>query len=173
MEHTLDSQTMKSAQALAATNLQISEARVALTALQEEETAYLVTREKKATDRIQKVVDESRHLVTEMQGNYQEVHELLQTASDFAVSLVKIHASFSEALSEFEEKNIAWEKSIGKQQDDIEEVRKVLNVDKTKVKNDQKTIELRNKAIENEWIRLKDERGTLTRAIERLKDNKV
>lgn len=54
-EHTVTSEELKALQALAKLNIKISEARETLEKLYETETEYLIERERKAVERINKL----------------------------------------------------------------------------------------------------------------------
>lgn len=168
MEHTISQQEMQSLKALSDLNIKISEAKNLLFKLQEEETEYLSIREKKAMDRIQKVVDDSKEMVKQADENHGEIKLLFNEVSGFADKLLKTQDIFHGLLSEFEESNVEWERDIGKQQDDLAEIHKMLNVEKVKIENDKQSLVIASKKLADDQRKLDSDRGTLQRNIERL-----
>jgi hypothetical protein len=173
MDNTITKQEMESLKALSDINLKVSEAKNLLFKLQEDETAYLVTREQKAMDRIQKVVEESQCLVLEADQNHAQIKALIVEVSAFVEHLLRIQANFQGLLAEFEERNVQWERDIGKQQDDIVEIRKAIKIETNQVENDRKNVELARKKLTEDQKKLDSDRGTLERAIKRLKENRI
>lgn len=173
MENIVSKEHMESLKALSDVNIKISEAQNTLFKLQEEETEYLITREKKAMDRIQKVVDDSKEMVKEADKNHGQVKELGVNISEFAQKLLRIQDNFKSLLVEFEERNVEWEKVIGKQQDDLEEIRKQQKVQNIQLINDKRAIEMAKKKLTEDQKKIESDRGTIQRAIIRLKNNKI
>lgn len=173
MEHTVDTKMMDSLKALAETNIKVSEARETLSKLQEEETDYLVKRERKALGRIQKVHDESAELVKQTTENYQEVHEICNSVSQLAGFLVEAYASFTCLRETFDEKAEAWELNAKDQEHALINLKTLAQADRVKIENEKKSVERAKELIEQDRRKLADERGTLERAIARLKANKI
>lgn len=172
-EHILSKENMDSLKAIADANLKVSEARNVLFKLEEEETTYLVGREKKAMERIQKVIDESVLLVQEARENYREIVEIGNATSDLTRSITSLVELFKNATADFEERNLEWEKQIGLQQDEIVEVRNQLKAQRSEIDNDKKSIQKEQINIENEKIKIKDQWGEISRALTRLKERRT
>lgn len=173
MENIVTKEQMESLKALSDVNIKISEARNLLFKLQEEETEYLVGREKKAMERIQKVIEDSQSMVREANENYSQIQQLLNGVSDFAGKLQKMQEDFQGLLADFEERNVEWERTVGKQQDGIVDIRNQLKIEQVQIKNDKETIELTQKRLIESQRKLDSDRGTLERTIERLKNNNL
>lgn len=173
VEHIVTTEQMESLKALTDINLKISEAKNSLFKLQEAETEYLQDREVRAMDRINQVVADSGELVKEADKNHGQIKELLTEVSAFAHNLIDIQENFNGILEEFDQRNIEWERKIGKQQDDIAEIRKLQKVEEVQIENDKKSLEQARKRLNDDQRKLDSDRGTLQRAIERLKNNKI
>lgn len=173
MENIVSTEQMESIKALSDVNIKISEAQNLLFKLHEEETTYLVVREKKAMERIQKVVDDSQEMLKEANKNHGQIKELGIGASEFLGKILRVQDNFHGFIVELDERNVEWEKHIGKQQDDIAEVRKHLKVENNQIENDKKTLIQAQKQLLDDQKKLDSGRGTLTRAIERLKQGKI
>ena len=173
MDNIVTKEQMDSLKALSEINLKISEAKNTLFALQEDETEYLVARERKAMDRIQKVVDESTELVKEADQNHTQIKQLFVEVSAFAEKLIKTQQDFRGLITEFEQRNVEWEKDIGRQQDEIEEIRKKQKIEKVQIENDLQNISQARKKLTEDQKKLDSERGTLERAIKRLKEGRI
>lgn len=164
---------MASIKALADTNIEISKAKNLLFKLQESETDYLVIREKKAMDRIQKVVDDSKELVKEATNNHSDINNLLIEATALVTGLDKVSETYTNLLIEFDERNVEWERHIGKQQDNLEEIRKGLKAERVQIDNDKKSIEQTKISLANAQRKIDSDRGTIQRSIERLRQGKI
>lgn len=172
MEETIVSkQNMESIKALSDVNLKISDAKNTLFRLQEEETDYLILREKKAMERIQKVIDDSKEMIKEADENHGQIKELIIGVTQISENLTRLYSGFQDLSKEFEERNVLWEADIGKQQDDIAEARKEIKIEKVQIENDKKSIQQTKVKQENDQKKLDSDRGTVQRAIERLKSN--
>lgn len=164
---------MDSVKELAATNLKISEAKNIIFKLQEDETVYLEEREKKALVRIDKVLEDSRELLDLTKGNYNEVHEFCKTISSFANFLSEAHTKFGGVLESYKERNDEWNIEIDRQNAELEEIRKNITIERSLLANEKKNIEKAREGIEKEMKKMVDERGTLDRAIIRLKEGRI
>lgn len=169
----IDKEKMDSLQVLAQTNVDIGKAKSELSEVKKLEEAYLEEREKKAVAVVQKVLDESKDLLAEALKNYQIIKELGNTASSFAGFLVEIHESLKVLIRDFDEKSATWEADVKKQSEEFESLRNQIKVERVLLENDKDALKAREQEAQKEDKRLKDERGTLDRAIKRLKENRV
>jgi len=135
---------------LASTNMKISEAKNILFKLQEDETVYLEEREKKAIDKIQTILDESKDLLDQTHSNYEEVHQLCQMVSSFTEFLSEAHGKFSDMLETFQLRSDEWDAKVKKQEEEFAEIRKGIKVQQSHIENDKKTIAKNFKKIEEE-----------------------
>lgn len=173
IEQELTKENMDATKELAATNMKISEAKNIIFKLQEDETKYLEEREKKALERIDKVLDDSRELLDLAKGNYNEVHEFCKTITTFANFLSEAHTKFGGILESFKERNDEWNKEIDRQNAELAETRKNILIERSLLENEKKNIEKARQEIEKAMIKMKDERATLDRAITRLKEERI
>lgn len=173
MEHILDKEKMDSIKALADTNMQISAAKGTLFQLQATETEYLEGREKKAMERIQKVVEDSHLLIKEAKENYQEIVDMSKSAAEVSKSLSSLHESFQKTLLDFEERNVLWGKQIENQQKEIADMRKGLQIEKMNIENDRTFIEKAKASVKLEERKIKDKWAEYERAIIRLKEGRI
>lgn len=164
---------MESLQALAETNMQISEAKALLSQIREDEVSYLAEREKKALARIQKIHDESEEIARKTKENYAEVHEICVLASGMVGFVHESHRQLSELAQTLEEKSVEWEKQEEKVLADLAETKKLLYADRIKVQNERKGLENAKKAFAKDVKKLQDDRGTLERAIKRIKEGRI
>ncbi len=169
----LEQQKMESIRAIADANMKVSEAKNLLFKLQEDETEYLVLREKKAMDRIQKVVDESQEILKQADQNHGQIKELLIGASQLVQDLLKFQQGLQGLFTEFDERNVEWEQKIGKQQDDLAEIQKQQSIQKVQIENDNKSLEKGRLKLSQDQKKLDSDRGTVERAIKRLKENRI
>lgn len=172
-EHEVTKQHMDALKALSDTNLKVSEARNTLTKLQETETEYLVSREKKAVEKVQKVLELSHNLVEETNKNYEYLESLARTIHDGGKFLSEAQEKFHALIEAKDEHYKLWERDIKNQEETIASLMKGLKIKETEIESGKKQIELGNRKVQEEVIRMKDERGTLDRAIIRLKDKRI
>lgn len=171
--HELEKQKMDTVKALAEMSMQVSQARNLLTKLESEETEYLDIRERKALDRIAKVLADSQELLEQTSKNYAEIENFGHVVSDFAAQVAIAYDQFQSLISDFDERSEEWDKTIKDREKEITEQKKALEIQRVILQNDQKTIEMKKKALANEAKKIEDRRATLARAIKRLKENKI
>lgn len=173
MEKTVDHQTMQALKALSDTNLKVSEARTILINLQETETEYLIGREKKAMERIQKVHDDSADLLKGTQENYRAVSEILAIVSGASDSLAEAYKDFKALLADFDERNALWQENCQNWESGVVEARKLMKIEQAKIENGKKSNEIAAAKIAEDRKKLDSDRGTVERAINRLKENRI
>lgn len=173
IEHEFEQEKMNSIKALADTNVKIGEARGVLEALKKEESVYLEQREKKAVEVVDKVLADSKEVLKEATENYQEVKDLLNSASSFADFLKEAYSSFTTLVGRFSEKSEIWEKEVARQQEEFAVIRQQISDDRVRIKNDREAIQREREVLSNEKRKIDDQRATLERAINRLKEGRI
>lgn len=138
---------MNSIRVLAETNMKISEAKSALNKLQEEETDYLLAREKKFMSQVDKNLQESRHILEEIGNNYQGVHDLYDSTKQFCDVLVEMYGKFHKMTEDFTKRTLAWEERIKDQQQAIDQMKREVKIDKVQIENDKKSLETKKKSL--------------------------
>jgi len=169
----IDKEKMKVMESLAKTNLEVSAMKATLADLKKDEDDYIAKREKKALSRIEVLLKDSNDTLNDAYKNYNDIHNLSKSSSEFVAFLTEAHDDVKSLVEAFDRKTEAWEENIKGQEDKLKEVRKKILVDQVQLKNDQTSIDVRNKEIALEKRKLRDERGTLERAITRLKENNI
>lgn len=168
MENIVTKEQMESLQALSDLNIKISEARNELIKLQENETEYLVLREKKAMDRIEKTIQDSQELLQIANKNYGEIQEIVGLIHEFTASLIKLSQDYRQLIATFEERNVIWERNIGKQQDELNIMKQNLTALQTFLENDRKGLELERAKLVDDQKKLASDQGLLQRNIKRI-----
>lgn len=164
---------MDALRALADTNLKVSEARNTLSKLQQEETEYLISREKKAVGRIIKILADSHSLVEETNKNYELISDFCQSVTESSKFLSQALEAFQALSKEKEAFYETWERDIKNQEDTIVSLRNGLKVEGSAVKGMIGQLETERKKIVDDTRKVADERGKVARAIERLKNNRI
>ncbi len=172
-EHTLPKEHMDAMRALADTNMQIGIAKNTLIKLQEQETSYLEERERKVLARIQKILDDSKDLLAEAQSNYSQIRELHGTVSSFTEFLKGAYEAFLGLLKDFRERNDAWDNKVSEIETGFENIKRQINTDKVRIKNDTEALERAKAKMLIERRKIDDDRAELDRAIKRLKENRI
>lgn len=138
---------MQALQTLADTNLKISEAKNTLLRLQEEETDYLVSREKKAVEKIEQVVKDSQSLVNEIKDNHEKVQEFYQTVSSFTGFMTETYDKFHHISEDFEKRTEAWEIKVKTQMSDVSLIRKEVQKDREKLDKELEALKDKEKGL--------------------------
>lgn len=157
---------MDSIKALADTNIKISEAKNVLFKLQETETEYLVAREEKAIQRIQKGVEDSRNLLEEVKNNHNAVQEFYRTVCGVSDFLEKAQTDFFSLLENFNRKSELWEKEYQKQCDEVAQVKRNNEVEKVKIHNDTISNQKTLKKITEEKSKIESRQAQIKSALE-------
>lgn len=164
-ENTITTEQIQAMKTLADTNMKISEATNLLFNLQEEETEYLILREKKATARIQQNLEDSRSVIEETNQNHQAVKELFTLASGTVEKITSLYELFQETVKDFNTKNEAWEREIGFQSDALVDMKNNLKIELVMIENDRKTVEREKKSIENDYKIIESQRAQIKSAL--------
>lgn len=173
MENFVDKQQMDALKALAATTLKVSDAKTTLIKLEETETEYLVGREKKAMECIQKVHDTSADLLQKTQENYDGVTQILSTISGFTDFITKAYGKFQDILKAFDERNVLWEENCKKWEEENQKKVNELKLRQSVVEGMEFANEKTKKKLSEDQQKLDDRYGTLERAIKRLKEGRI
>lgn len=169
MENIVDKQKMEALQALAETNLKVSEVRALLIKLEETEKEYLQGREQRAMERIKEVHAESAELLKETQQNYEGTRDILSSVSEFAEFLKGAYADFRGILDDFDRRNTLWEKNCTTWEAEAKATRDAIKVQQAKIENDKKANKQREQELEATRKQITDLKATLERTISRLK----
>ncbi len=173
METILDKEKMESVRALAETNIKISEARNTLSSLKSIENSYLADREAKALKIIAKVIDDSSSILKEAYANHEEIKSLSKTVSEFSSFLAEAHDKFRLLVTEFDQKNAVWNEVMRQKEEETTRIKQEIASDRVRIKNDQDSIRRREEILRQEKRKIDDERGTIERAIKRLREGKI
>lgn len=172
-ENIVTTEQMEALKALSDVNIKISEAHNSLRKLQEDETEYLVLREKKAMDRIEKTIQDSQELLEQADKNYGEIKEIARLIHEFTQNLIKLSSDYRLLIAEFEARNTDWERNIGRQQDELAEKRQNLNALQTFLENDRKGLEIERAKLVEDQKKLNSDRGLLDRTIKRINKGNI
>jgi len=172
-EHIISQQNMDTVKALAETTAKVSEAKNILFKLQEEETEYLIAREKKALTKINSLYEESKHVFKDIQTNYQGAQDILKEVTNTTEFLNESHGKFQGLLKDFEEYQENWDKNCKNQEEKWAVLKREVEVEKVLIKNEKESIERQKTLLEQEKRKIEDQKETIKRTIERLKTNKI
>ncbi len=164
---------MRALQVLADTTIQISVAKATLEKLKGTESEYLTSREKEAIDRVGKVIENSQLLLNEASNNYDKVIELANIIKDCAAFVSQAYDSLTSNVSAFERAQVLWENDIKVQEDRIEETKRGLRIQQTKIDNAWKSIDETKAGLLEQQKKLDSDRGALERSIKRLEKGRV
>lgn len=169
----LEKEKMDSVRALAETNIQVSQAKTLLFKMKEEEKQYIAEREAVALNSIQKIFDESSEVIKSVRSNYQEVNDILKESRELTKFLTEIHNNFIKLLEEFEKAKLVWNDQVSNVENEFNSIKKEIKIDQITIINDKKSIEKQKVLLIEEQRKINDQRGTLERAVERLKKGRL
>ena len=169
----IEKQKMDALNALVQANLSVSDAKNKLVKLKEEENVYIAEREREALARIQSILDESNEILTNINTNYAEIKHIYETVSNIAAFLDESHAKLQGLHTLFTQKTELWEQEIAEKEKSMEELKKNLQVQTTLIENEKVSLKSKEKSLKAFERKLNDERGTLERAVARLKEGRI
>ena len=164
---------MKALQVLAGVNLTISEAKNSLTRLQEQETEYLVSREKKAVDIIKNALEISHNLVEETNKNYDVLNDFARNVATGASFLEEAYQKFQGLVESKDTFYEAWERDIKNQEETVTALRNNLKVDAVTIDAQRKALNALHVGLDARKRKIDDERGEIDRKIMRFKQGKI
>lgn len=168
----VEKQKMEALKSLAETNLAVSDIKNQLNRLRIDEGRYIEEREAMVLKQIEKVVTESREVLSEAYKNYQHLHEVAVQAAQSAKFLEEAHVEFQKVQRAFHASSQVVENRIEKAQKALDDSKKQAEIEKELIVNTKESLERTRKELVAEKIRLVDERETLERAMGRLQNKK-
>lgn len=158
---------------LADISMQISATRNTLSKLEETETEYLVLREKKALDRISKLLEDSRELLNETHSNHEEIKQFSNTVLSSANYVSEVQEKFHHLWDAFEKRNSAWEKEIKIQEKEAQKIKDEFKAERIAIENSKVSLKKSHELLATEKRKIEDQRGVLVRMIQRLGKNRI
>lgn len=169
----IEREKMEAMQALASTNMKVSEARNTLIQVQEEETVYLVGREKRAMERIDEVLKDSESVLEKVSTNFKESVDLSREVTDTMAQIMAFLTAFRESKERFAEKCDAWDAMIGIKEDTIADLKRKADAQTLINSNEHEALQKERKRINEEKRKLDDDKAELERNIKRYKEGKL
>jgi thioester reductase-like protein len=147
---------------LADTNIKISDAKDTLNKLQDSESEYIISREEKVTEAINKLLEESSELLSQVHTNYQKVNDFCTVVSSYYDFLKEIHTKFEKMLDTSKKRDELWEENIRNQNQSIANQRKIIEEDRKRLDSDEENIKNKKKQLEKDIIYLESRQETLS-----------
>lgn len=158
---------------LADAYLEAGNAKIALANIKALEKDYISDREKKAIQKIQENLDNSRDLIQNISDNHKKVKDFSSTLTEFATLLDQIYAELNVTLQDFHKKDELWNKDIQEQQEEIEKQKQEIKIERIRINNDNESIKKAREVIKNEQIKLRDRQAMIRRTMDRLKIKRI
>lgn len=162
----LEQEQFNSVKMLADTSLKISEAKNTLFKLQEEETQYLIEREKKTINTINKTLENSAGLVKTIKDNHEEVRQYSRTITAFADYLKEMYDKFKVLQESFVERNKLWEQNMKRQEEIIAKQRKEVEAEQKLIKLDEEKLKEMREDLEKTKILIESRQTILAASYE-------
>lgn len=170
---TIKTEEMEALKALADANVKVSEIRGIIAKLKSEESAYLEEREKKALERVSKILEDSETVLKEALANYEAIHQFAKDTTELADFVQEAYGEFKALQTTFHTYTAAWESNISAKETALQDLNKKIQIDRVQVEKDREGVRAAEKRVAIDRIKNRDERETLERAIKRLKENRI
>ncbi len=164
---------MQAAKELADINVLVSQGKALLKKIQEDKDSFVESQKKEVIDVIHKLVEESKNLFEEAKSNYAGVHEFHETLMGFSKFLQDGQAEFKKMLADFAEASTAERKEIEEAREEVRKLRQQVEADANENVREKKALAVAKGFIERDRLKLADDQGTIARAINRLKENRI
>ncbi len=165
---TIQQEKNDSLKSLAEVTMKVSDAKAALSALKQEETEYLVEREKKTHALVASVMSDSQEILKKTQENYGEVKSIVSLAKETCDIVVQAYDDIHSLTTLFDKKTEEWQKSVLEKEKEFSVIKKNLDTESVVMENEKKNIEKTKKALQNDRKLLNDRKDMLERTITRL-----
>lgn len=173
MDIIVTKESMDALQALADTNMKVSQAKAALAKLEEDETEYLLSREQRVVERLNRTLIQSETLVTETLNNYALVKSFADAVSHTADAVVAATQEIVRRDETFKDTINAFEAHCNTQEAKLAEQKKVIQSAHILLNSEKEGIERQKKLLSEKSRKIADERATLERAITRLTEQRI
>jgi DNA repair ATPase RecN len=164
MEHTIDKQKMEAIKALSDTNMKISEAKNALSKLQETEKEYIKEREARVLKQIQQNLKDSEDIIAKTNSNYVKVQDLYKIVCGFVDYINETLTVLEETVSSFDKVSSKFESEVKEQEIEIESIKKTLKLDTVQIQNDKKSLIAKEKRLDDIKKHLESRQSALEKA---------
>lgn len=151
--------------ALADTNMKVSEVKATLIKIEETKQEYFKIREEETIKRINKIISESSKILKEAQLNYYETTQFHHTTASYADALATAHSILLQNVSDFDKRQVLWEKSMKEQEDILNEIKKGIVIENVRILNDKKGIERAQKKIEQDKVLIESRQAQIKSAL--------
>jgi len=169
----VDKARMDALRSLSDTNMAISHARESLQTLEKNETEYLLEREKKVVLRVENAFKDSSALIEQTVKNYEMVKDFAGVVIQSSEQIQKAIGSIKEHSKLHDERTAAWEARCTQQEEDVANEKKVIQSQVILLNSEKEGIEAAKRLLVAHERKLTDERGTLERAIKRLREGRI
>jgi len=168
---TLKAEHFNSLKELSEMAIKISEAKETLIRLENTKTQYLKIRKEQTITAVNEALAQSEELIKKIQSNNNEVHTLYKTVSSFKGFLDEMYAGFQQLLADFEQNKELFDAKVEAQTHAFSKIEADLKAEEKSIKAQKKELEASFEHLERDKIKLADERETIKRTVERLKNN--
>lgn len=169
----LTKEGMTSAKALVNLNIEISEARNVLFKLQSEETSFIENREKKTFKAIQALVETSKDLIKEAELHHGEIKELFIETTQFLQRVQEVYTALQELRVTVTSSMNLFETNVSEHEGQVADIQKQFLAERASITSDKKFVIREKNKLQQEWRKIEDEKSTISRTIERLKNNRI
>jgi uncharacterized protein YukE len=173
MLETLEKEKFDTLKELADVNVKISEARNELLEIESSKNDYIKLREDETIQRVNKVLKSSEKVIKMAHSNYEEVRTFVNTVSGYKAAVDEGYSTLKDIIKDFNEYQDEWEKQNEDQIHSLSDLEKKVKKDRELLGRERKDVEKFKKSVELERRKVADDRGTLNRAIKRLKSKKI
>ncbi len=169
----LDAEKFQTVKELAALGTQVAQTHAALQQLKKDTEGYLQEREAMVAERVKFALESAQSLLTET-GKYHETFKVfLNSTGDIRENLVGMVASLSALRAETETYKETFDRYVKEKTAELNEREFHIKTQRATLDSEIKYCATQKDIIRIEKAKIDDERGTLKRALERLKQGKI
>lgn len=169
----LDNEKMKTMREIAECNILIGEMKAEMSQLESQKNDFFKLRESEVVDRVNKALEDSQGLLDQVKSNYTLVHEFYEILQSFADYLKDGRSQLEEVIKHFQEDAAQIVQILEIREHAVKEKESDLSYMRRSVENVKAQIEIEQKKLNEDQIKLMSDRGALQRSIERLKKGAI
>lgn len=169
----LDKEKFDALKELGVIQTKIAECSAVLSSIQAETDAYILERENKVIARIEALYVASKDALSEIQKNHKALTLFKNEVSGSHESLSAILLVFKQFREEQEKVTALGEQQLEDKAKQLEDIRNVLAGQRAIIEADAQAVRAERKWLEEERIRVNDQRETLQRAFNRMTNKTV
>ena len=160
---------MKVMKEIADSNVTLAGLKADVKKLKEEKEHFFELRQNQVEAKLWEFLNNSRDLVAETEANYTTVHNFYEVLKGYAEFLTIERDEMMKQIIDFKRKTVDFENKMTSQITDLSATRKLLELDRVRIEEDQKFIINKKEELRKEQIKLKNSQDELIKSVQAIK----